>query len=122
MKRVFLMIALAVTVFTARASARPEAPPEANPHSAEGVAQRTAEAGEAGTAEHGEKSAPLLPSNGQEFQEYFLQPAIWTIVIFVILLIALIPTAWKNVLVGLKSREQRIRSDIADAEAARTKA
>jgi len=128
MKRVLLTIALALTVFTARASAAPEATPAAgNPHSAEGVSQRTSEAGEQGahgvegtTAEH--KSAPLLPSNGQEFQEYFLQPAIWTIVIFVILLVALIPTAWKNVLVGLKSREQRIRSDIAEAEAARTKA
>src|SRR5437016_5552715 len=48
--------------------------------------------------------------------------AIWVIVIFVIMLAILYPTAWKNVLAGLKAREQRIRKDIADAEAARAKA
>ena len=34
----------------------------------------------------------------------------------------LYPTAWKNVLAGLKAREERIRKDIADAEAARVRA
>jgi F-type H+-transporting ATPase subunit b len=34
----------------------------------------------------------------------------------------LYPTAWKQVLAGLKAREQKIRSDIAEAEAARVKA
>jgi F-type H+-transporting ATPase subunit b len=48
--------------------------------------------------------------------------AIWVLVIFVVLLVVLYPTAWKNVLAGLKAREQRIRQDIADAEAARAKA
>jgi len=130
-RRVLFLITpiLALTILVTRASARVNAAPApeggAAAHTAEAVGHRTAEAGEAGAAEHGEgehKSAPLLPSNGQEFQEHFLQPAIWTIVIFVILLVALIPTAWKNVLVGLKSREQRIRSDISEAEAARAKA
>jgi len=37
-------------------------------------------------------------------------------------LIILYFTAWKNVLAGLKSREERIRRDIADAEASRAKA
>src|SRR5258706_9936280 len=31
-------------------------------------------------------------------------------------------TAWKNVLAGLKAREERIRKDISDAEAARARA
>lgn len=48
--------------------------------------------------------------------------AIWTIVIFVIMLIILYPTAWKQVLAGLKAREARIRKDITDAEAASSKA
>ncbi|HEX3602039.1 MAG TPA: F0F1 ATP synthase subunit B [Lacipirellulaceae bacterium] len=48
--------------------------------------------------------------------------AIWTIVIFVIMLIILYPTAWKNVLAGLKAREARIRKDISDAEVSRSKA
>jgi len=48
--------------------------------------------------------------------------AIWTIAIFLVLLGVLYPTAWKQVLAGLKAREERIRRDIADAEAARLKA
>jgi F-type H+-transporting ATPase subunit b len=47
--------------------------------------------------------------------------AIWVLVIFVILVIILQRTAWKNVLAGLKAREERIRKDIADAESARLK-
>jgi len=48
--------------------------------------------------------------------------ALWTVIIFVILLAILYPTAWKSVLAGLKAREQRIREDIANAEAARKRA
>jgi F-type H+-transporting ATPase subunit b len=48
--------------------------------------------------------------------------AIWVLIIFIVLLVVLYPTAWKNVLAGLKAREQRIRQDIADAESARAKA
>ena len=48
--------------------------------------------------------------------------ALWVIAIFLIMLAILYPTAWKNVLAGLQAREQRIRSDIAEAEATRTKA
>ncbi|MDB5298988.1 MAG: atpF [Phycisphaerales bacterium] len=48
--------------------------------------------------------------------------AIWTLVIFLIFLAILYPTAWKQVLAGLKKREERIRNDIANAEAARLKA
>jgi F-type H+-transporting ATPase subunit b len=48
--------------------------------------------------------------------------ALWVIVIFLIMLAILYPTAWKNVMAGLKAREQRIRNDIAEAEAARARA
>lgn len=48
--------------------------------------------------------------------------AIWILVLFIIVAAILYKTAWKNVLAGLKSREQRIRTDIAEAEAARGKA
>jgi F-type H+-transporting ATPase subunit b len=47
---------------------------------------------------------------------------LWVIAIFLIVLAILYPTAWKNIMAGLKAREQRIRSDIAEAEAARAKA
>jgi F-type H+-transporting ATPase subunit b len=62
----------------------------------------------------------LIPGTGGWWQA--VATAIWTIVIFVIMLIILYPTAWKAVLKGLKAREERIRKDIADAETARTKA
>src|SRR5439155_13737719 len=75
----------------------------------------------AAEAEH-EAQPPLLPANAEEFKEYTLGPAIWTLVIFVIMLAILYPTAWKNVLAGLKKREERIRKDIADAEATRARA
>jgi F-type H+-transporting ATPase subunit b len=48
--------------------------------------------------------------------------AIWILVLFSVLVIVLYKTAWKNVLAGLKAREERIRRDISDAESARTKA
>src|SRR2546421_2289768 len=48
--------------------------------------------------------------------------ALWVIAIFLIVLAILYPTAWKNVIAGLKAREERIRGDIAAAESARTKA
>ena len=46
----------------------------------------------------------------------------WILAIFTVLAIILYRTAWKNVLAGLKGREDRIRNDIAQAEAARLKA
>ena len=51
-----------------------------------------------------------------------IQQALWVLGIFVVLVLILQRTAWKNVLAGLKSRENRIRKDIADAETARLKA
>jgi F-type H+-transporting ATPase subunit b len=42
--------------------------------------------------------------------------------IFVILAIILYKMAWKNVLTGLKTRENRIRGDISNAESLRLKA
>jgi F-type H+-transporting ATPase subunit b len=50
------------------------------------------------------------------------QQAVWVLAIFIVLVLILYRTAWKNVLAGLKKREERIRKDIADAEAARLKA
>jgi len=47
---------------------------------------------------------------------------VWVLVIFIVLVAILYKAAWKNVLAGLKAREERIRKDIADAESARLKA
>lgn len=64
-----------------------------------------------------EKSDIIPPATLSTFNT-----AVWVLIIFGIVLAILYPTAWKNVLAGLKAREQRIRGDIAAAEAARAKA
>src|SRR5277367_5306462 len=46
---------------------------------------------------------------------------LWVLLIFVLLVYILYKSAWKNVLAGLKAREDRIRGDIAHAEEARAK-
>jgi F-type H+-transporting ATPase subunit b len=46
---------------------------------------------------------------------------LWVIILFVVLVMILYKAAWKNVLAGLHAREERIRSAIADADAARAK-
>lgn len=96
MKRIVLALILGISLLSARAMAQDHG------------------------AEHA--PAPLLPTNGEEAVHYFLTPAIWTLIIFIAMLVILYPTAWKNVLAGLKKREERIRADIADAEAARLRA
>jgi F-type H+-transporting ATPase subunit b len=57
-----------------------------------------------------------------ELLEFNPASAVWILSIFLIVAIILYRTAWKNVLVGLKAREERIRRDLADAESARVKA
>jgi F-type H+-transporting ATPase subunit b len=64
---------------------------------------------------------PILLEGGQVL-EFNPASAIWILLIFCLVAIILYRTAWKNVLVGLKAREERIRKDIADAESARLKA
>jgi F-type H+-transporting ATPase subunit b len=71
---------------------------------------------EAGHVEGDERLVPIPPSRDTVIS------AIWVLIIFVVMLAILYPTAWKNVLAGLKAREERIRGDIAEAEAARAKA
>ena len=84
-------------------------------HAAETTATPTAHsavteaAKPAGETEHG-------------LMELDVASAVWTLVIFLILLAILYKSAWKNVLAGLKGREERIRNDIAQAEEARSKA
>ncbi|MGA3067836.1 MAG: F0F1 ATP synthase subunit B [Tepidisphaeraceae bacterium] len=51
-----------------------------------------------------------------------LESCIWVLGIFLVVVIILYRSAWKNVLAGLKAREERIRKDISDAEATRAKA
>jgi F-type H+-transporting ATPase subunit b len=81
------------------------------------AAEGKSEAAAAHSGEHGEPS--LLPDF--EKRETWMS-ALWVVIIFLVLLAVLYPTAWKNVLAGLKAREARIRKDIADAEEARAKA
>lgn len=65
-------------------------------------------------------SLPLAEENG--LVGFNPGSALLVLIIFLFVVIVLYKTAWKHVLAGLKSREERIRRDIADAEAARRKA
>ena len=71
-------------------------------------------------------SVPLAAEATEEAPPGLLDPkiesVIWVLVIFLVMSSILYKTAWKNVLAGLKGREERIRNDIAQAEAARLKA
>jgi F-type H+-transporting ATPase subunit b len=91
----------------------------AAPHGASAALESDHAASGAHGGAAGHAKAPLLPdATSRETQ---LQ-ALWVVIIFIALLVILYPTAWKNVLAGLKKREERIRKDIADAEAARARA
>ncbi len=92
-------------------------------HDATGAAHDTAAGGthDAAGAAHagGHKTYELLPEPADPQTWY---AALWVVIIFVVLLAILYPTAWKNVLAGLRAREEGIRKNIADAEAQRAKA
>ena len=80
----------------------------------------TAMASAAFAAEEAKKDI-MPPISGEGAGQTYAQ-AVWVMIIFVILLAILYPTAWKNVLAGLKKREDKIRADIAAAEASRVQA
>jgi len=117
-KRIPLLVVLAIAALTmARVAPAQEHAAPAHEHgAAKPVEHATAADHAAHHIEGDTRLVPLPPSRDT------IVSSIWVIVIFVIMLAILYQTAWKNVLAGLKKREQRIRQDIADAEAARSKA
>lgn len=125
-KRLLSLLVLG-TVISAAAPTMSLAQDHDSAHSPEHVADRVGAAAAPQDADDvhahagGHEKAPLVPQTGDEMASA-LPTAIWTIVIFLIMLAILYPTAWKNVLAGLKAREDRIRKDIAEAEAARARA
>ena len=76
--------------------------------------------GETATAHPAEHEEPALLPDFSKRETWM--SALWVVIIFLVMLVVLYKTAWKNVLKGLKAREERIRKDIADAEEARAKA
>jgi F-type H+-transporting ATPase subunit b len=109
----FTLALLACLGLAGRATAQHAEGPEAKA----GASHATSH--DAAAGHEGHKQYELLPDLGDK-QTYYA--AVWVLVIFLVLLGILYKTAWKNVLTGLKAREERIRKDIADAEAARTRA
>src|SRR4051812_6890697 len=87
-------------------------------HAASPTAEHTMQAGEHGAAheEIDERLVPIPPSKDT------IVSAVWVLIIFILMLVILYPLAWKKVLAGLKSREERIRNDIAGAERRRREA
>jgi F-type H+-transporting ATPase subunit b len=113
-RRLLLTLALLACLGLAR---RATAQHTQGPEAGAGAAHSTAR--DAAGGHEGHKQYELLP-DPKDPQTWWA--AVWVLVIFIVLLAVLYPTAWKNVLAGLKAREDRIRKDIADAEAARDRA
>jgi F-type H+-transporting ATPase subunit b len=110
LKRLLLAACLLLWVGVSR-------PVMAQDHTPHGDASRSPEGTEASSHVEGDERLLQIPPSRDT-----LLSALWVIIIFLIMLAILYPTAWKNVLAGLKAREQRIRTDIAEAEAARARA
>jgi F-type H+-transporting ATPase subunit b len=125
LKRIIWALALTIALTGPAAKSLAADPPGA--HTADkpaqpggGAAHSNAEPGtHEGTHDAGHEKGELVPDLGKAASWF---SALWVVIIFLGLLAILYPTAWKNVLAGLKAREHRIRTDIAEAEAARTRA
>jgi F-type H+-transporting ATPase subunit b len=107
--------ALALTVLVACPLSKTHAE-EAKPVTGTTTHATTAHEGSAGKEDPSEE---LMPN---PLSATSIMSAIWVLIIFGIVLAILYKTAWKNILAGLKAREDRIRGDIAAAEDARAKA
>jgi F-type H+-transporting ATPase subunit b len=71
--------------------------------------------------------SPSAPPEGTDnpfagTRDYILDLAVWTIIIFLVLLAVLGKAAWKPMLVGLQKREETIHNARAEAESARDEA
>ena len=106
------LLALAAGALPARA-----ADPKTGPEAAHGNAAQGHDLAKAG-AQGGEHHDPALIGGVTEG----LVVAITTLVVFALLMAVLGKYAWGPIATGLKAREDRIRKDIADAEAARARA
>ncbi len=120
LKRTLAILIATLALMIGRASAA-DAPAQAAPDAAahvSAIGHEAAPAGgeQAGHIEGDERLVPIPPSKDT------IVSAVWVIIIFVVMLGILYKTAWTQVLAGLKARENRIRQDIADAEANRAKA
>jgi F-type H+-transporting ATPase subunit b len=114
-RRVILILAIAAALALRQRAATAADPPHGGPEQTGATAAHSADAEHA----EGHKKYELLPDPSDSQTWY---AALWVLIIFLVLLGILYPTAWKNVLAGLKAREERIRKDIADAEASRVRA
>ena len=122
-----LILTLALLGWVAAPGLRASEAPAAGAAGAVEAAHAAAADATHGDAAHGEAHAegagegheyPLLPTASKSDA---LQ-ALWVLIIFLALLAILCWKVFPNVLAGLKAREQRIRADIAEAEAARKRA
>jgi F-type H+-transporting ATPase subunit b len=68
-----------------------------------------------------EEAAHAAAEEGPGLLSLNLGSILWVMIFFIIVVVVLYKAAWKNVLEGLKKREERIRKDLSDAEAARVK-
>ncbi len=87
---------------------------------AAGKRTATSEAGKSAGAAH--EVEPGMPAKASGLEEFKSDLAIWTFVVFIILLAILWKFAWGPIVAGLEKREQRIADNIAAAERANDQA
>ena len=108
----FLLLTLAVAPLRAADDPKEDPPPAAK--QVEGEPPPAAHSNEPGHGGHEEESGGVM--------KYSIDLAIWTVVVFLVLLFILRKFAWGPMLEGLQKREDNIRSSLEDAQRARDEA
>ena len=110
LKRTLAVVIATLALLAGRALAADA--PHAPAHGTSTVVE-SHEAGHAAHIDGDERLVPIPPSKDT------IVSAVWVLIIFLVMMAILYNTAWKQILLGLKKREDRIRQDIAEAEASR---
>lgn len=89
--------------------------PASQSRAEDAAVEAASDAHTAGHDDHGERGPIPKP-------EHAIAPAVTTLIVFALLVAVLAKYAWGPIATGLKAREDKIRRDIEDAEAARARA
>ncbi len=108
---VLLAAALAIAPAAYTRAADPTAP-------AEKAGAESAKTNESGHEKGADVEEQLLPKGPQEVVDWHTDLAVWSFVVFLLLLLILTKFAWKPIVAGLAKREQGIEDHIAAAKRA----
>lgn len=128
------VLAIALLAIIAPGCAADDAAPPADDEKAAATGEKNGD-GDGANAKHepadaaghgGEHDADLSHANAtanlEKPEEFKYDLAIWTFILFLILLVILLKFAWRPIMIGLEKRENAIAGQIAEAQAANEKA